>query len=190
MRDPGHDRAGLGAVGAATVAAGGLLLTRGGPGYRVGRLLSVAPELTLDEVAAAAQAGERRYVRTRGRVSSDEEFPDENDRPLVYRRQRLQRQDDRGRWSDVDDDRVAVPFGLEERGSYVALDVDALGEGLVVVPRVADGTAAELPADFAARLPRARSRHACATARRTGVRRRARDGGRGARRWGTVASPS
>lgn len=101
----------LAGAGTAAFVIGVVLLNRGGPGYRVGRLLSVAPPLSLDEVAAAARAGEQRYVRTKGRVSSDEEFPDENDKPLVYRRQRLQaRQDGRG-WADVDDDRVAVPLG-------------------------------------------------------------------------------
>jgi hypothetical protein len=142
----------LAGAGLAVAAAGGLLLSRGGPGYRVGRILSVAPQLTLDEVIAAARSGDGRYVRTTGRIASDEEFPDENDRPLVYRRRRLQRAD-AGRWTELEDDRVAVPFGLEERGTYLAIDIDALGEGLVVVPRIADGTAAELPADHLARLP-------------------------------------
>ncbi len=139
--------------GTIAFVVGVVVLNRGGPGYRVGRLLSVAPELTLDEAVAAAHAGEQRYVRIRGRVSSDEEFPDENDKPLVFRRQRLQARTDGRAWQDMHDDRVAVPFGLEERGSYVAIDVDALGEGLVVVPRVAEGTAAELPPVWAQRLP-------------------------------------
>lgn len=139
-------------AGTAAFVVGVVLLNRGGPGYRVGRLLSVAPMLTLDEVAAAARAGEQRYVRTKGRVSSDEEFPDENDKPLVYRRQRLQARLDGRDWADVDDDRVAVPFGVEERGSFIAVDVDALGEGLVVVPRVAEGVASDLPAAYAQRL--------------------------------------
>jgi hypothetical protein len=146
---------GLALMIAGTVAfvVGVVLLNRGGPGYRVGRILSVAPELTLDEAAAAARVGEQRYVRVHGRVSSDEEFPDEHDRPLVFRRQRLQARTGGTAWRDADDDRVAVPFGLEERGSFLAIDVDALGEGLVVVPRVAEGTAAELPAPWAERLP-------------------------------------
>lgn len=139
------------ALGLLGLAAGTLLLRRGGSAWRVGRLLAVAPELTLDEVAATAQAGEARYVRTAGRVSSEEEFPDEHDRPLVYRRQRLQRLDG-DRWMDLDDDRVAVPFGIEERGAFLAVDVDALGEGLVVVPRVAEGVASELPEPFRARV--------------------------------------
>lgn len=142
----------LAVAGTVAFVVGVVLLNRGGPGYRVGRLLSVAAPLSLDQIAAAARAGERRYVRTAGRVSSDEEFPDENDKPLVYRRQRLQARVDGREWSDVDDDRVAVPFGVEERGSFVAVDVDALGEGLVVVPRVAEGVASDLPPAYAQRL--------------------------------------
>jgi hypothetical protein len=142
----------LALVGALVVVLGAVLLNRGGPGYRIGRTLAVAPELSLDEVAAVAARGEPRYVRTRGRVASDEEFPDENDRPLVYRRQRLQT-GGTGRWADIDDDRVAVPFGLEAKGTFLALDVDALGEGLVVVPRVAEGVARDLPPAYAERVP-------------------------------------
>ena len=80
----------------------------------------------------------RRYVRTQGRISSEDEFPDENDRPLVFRRQRLQRRDGRA-WATLDDDRVAVPFGIEDRQAFLAIDVDSLGDGLVVVPREAVG---------------------------------------------------
>jgi hypothetical protein len=142
-----------GAAGAVSLTAGLALLARSGPGYRVGRLLAVAPDASLEEVAAIARSGRERYVRTHGRITSDEEFPDENDRPLVYRRRRLQRPGRQGRWDDLDDERLAVPFGIEDRRSFVAIDVDALGEGLVVVPRLAEGTAGELPEAFAARLP-------------------------------------
>ena len=37
-----------------------------------------------------------------------------------------------------------MPFWLEERGVRVAIDVDALAEGLVVVPRFSEGLASEL----------------------------------------------
>ena len=93
-----------------------------GPAYRIGRTLSAAPELALAEVVALAMGADGRlprYVRTRGRISSEEEFPDENDRPLVYRRQRLQRRSGRA-WATLDDDRVAVPFGLEDRQTFLA----------------------------------------------------------------------
>ena len=140
-------------AGVVALAAGLLLLQRGGSGYRVGRTLAAAPQLSLDEAIAAVASGQERYIRTSGRVSSDEEFPDENDRPLVYRRQRIQRAAGGGRWQDLDDERLAVPFGLEIRGSFLALDVDALGDGLVVVPRVGEGLARDLPEAIAGRLP-------------------------------------
>ncbi|MBX3030331.1 MAG: hypothetical protein KF809_09240 [Chloroflexi bacterium] len=84
------------------------------------------------------------YLRVTGRVSSEQEFPDDMDRPLVFRRTRLQTREGRS-WRTIDDDRIAVPFGIEERGAYVAVDLDALGDGLVVVPRVATGVASDLP---------------------------------------------
>jgi hypothetical protein len=109
--------------------------------------------MSLDEVAGLARAGSPRYVLAHGRVSSDEEFPDENQRPLVYRRRRVQRVGVDGRWQDLDDERVAVPFGIEDRETFVGVDAAALGEGLVVVPRLAEGSAAELPDDWRGRLP-------------------------------------
>jgi hypothetical protein len=140
-------------VGSAALVVGLLLLRRTGSAYRVGRLLTAAPEASLDEIVALARSDERRYVRAHGRIASDEEFPDEQGRPLVYRRRRLQRREAQGRWADLDDERLAVPFGIKDRQAFVRIDVDALGDGLVVVPRQAVGTAGELPPDLIARLP-------------------------------------
>jgi hypothetical protein len=139
-------------AGGAALVVGYLLLRQVGTAWRVGRLLSAAPMASLDEAVAMARVGDAGYVRVHGRISSDEEFPDENDRPLVYRRRRLQVQDGRA-WTDLNDERVAVPFGIEDRQTFLAIDVDALGEGLVVVPRVATGTAAELPPGTLASAP-------------------------------------
>jgi hypothetical protein len=133
------------AAGLSAVVAGALLVRRAGTGYRVGRTLAAAPEARLDQVVTMAHAGRARYVRTHGRIASDEEFPDESQRPLVYRRRRVQHQAPDGTWRDLDEDRAAVPFGLEDRTTFVAVDVDALGDGLVVVPREAVGTAQDLP---------------------------------------------
>lgn len=127
--------------------SGGLLLRRSGSGWRVGRLLAAAPHRSLEEAHAIATAGEPVYVRLHGRVDSDEEFPGDGGRPLVFRRRRLQRRSGRSGWETFDDERLAVPFGLSERGERVALDVEALGDGLVVVARLADGVAAELTED-------------------------------------------
>jgi hypothetical protein len=116
-----------------------------GPGYRIGRTLSAAMQLPLADVLAEAADGRTSgYLRTSGRISSDEEFPDENDRPLVFRRTRLQVREGRD-WRAIEDERTAVPFGIEERGAFLAVDIEALGDGLVVVPREATGVASELP---------------------------------------------
>jgi hypothetical protein len=142
---------GFAAAGAALLLTAALLLRRLGTAYRVARLLAAAPAVPLPElVAGTAPAG--RYVRTHGRISSDEEFPDEADRPLVFRRRRLERGDGRGSWTVLDEQRLAVPFGIEERGAFLAVDIDALGDGLVVIPREATGTAVDLPPDVVAGL--------------------------------------
>jgi hypothetical protein len=137
------------AVAGVVALGGGLLaLRRVGPGYRVGRLLAAAPELSLAEAVEAAGADPPRYVRVEGRISSDEEFPDEHDRPLVFRRRRLELDAGDG-WRTLEEERIAVPFGLEERTAFLAVDVEALDEGLVVLPRESTGRAAEV----AERLP-------------------------------------
>ena len=149
----------VGLLGLAALVAGWQLLARLGPRFRVGRLLAAAPQVSLAQAQALAVAGEARYVRIHGRISSDEEFPDEHDRPLVYRRRRLLVADGRGGWTVEGDEREAVPFGVEERGTYIAVDAAALDAGLVVIPREADGRVADLPAELAAGLdPAAASR--------------------------------
>jgi hypothetical protein len=152
-------------AGLALGALGWALLRSGGPGFRIGRLLAAAPRWSLEEAVAAAAEGDEGYVRLHGRIDSEEEFTGDDERPLVYRRRRLQRRVTgwlgRGSWQTFDDERVAVPFGLQERGTRVTIDVDALGDGLVVVPRLSTGRAAELDAtlsrqplpDLAADLP-------------------------------------
>ena len=138
----------LGLSGAAVLVLAAFLLRSLGPRFRTGRLLSAAPEVTLEECRELA-AGAPVYVRVSGRISSTEEFPDENDRPLVFRRTRLEVAIDANRWRTVADEREAVPFGVESRSEYVALDQDALGDGLVAIPRVATGRVAELHGDLA-----------------------------------------
>ncbi len=122
-----------------------VLLRRVGPGYRIARILSAAPVVPLAEARRIAQEGPPGYVRVQGRVSSDEEFPDENNRPLVFRRRRVEVQDPPGTpWRLVEDERLAVPFGLEDRHDHLAIDVSALADGLVVIPRVGSGRAADV----------------------------------------------
>jgi hypothetical protein len=89
-----------------------------------------------------------------GRVSSDEEFPDENDRPLVFRRERLEvRRERSGAWETLQDERVAVPFGVELRSAFIGVDVDAIGDGLVVMSRESSGRASEVAERLPASVP-------------------------------------
>lgn len=134
----------LAASGVAALLSAALLLRRV-PGYRVARILSSAPDVSIDEAIRAAIEGQRRYVRVRGRIASEEEFPDEQNRPLVFRWRRLEVAERSGEWKTVDDERVGVPFGLQERTSSIAIDVEALADGLVVLPREATGFAREVP---------------------------------------------
>jgi hypothetical protein len=134
-------------AGSAAGVLGTILLRRSGTGWRVGRLLAAAPQRSLAEAGAIAASGETAYIRLHGRVDSDEEFPGEDGRPLVYRRRRLQRLAGRAGWQTFEDERLAVPFGLAERGQRVAIDSAALGDGLVVVPRESVGVAADLSED-------------------------------------------
>jgi hypothetical protein len=148
----------IAALGAVAIVAGIAVLTRS-PGFRTGRLLAGAREVSIERALELATADESQYVRVHGRISSDEEFPDENDRPLVYRRKRIELQDANGNWRDEASETEAVPFGVESRTSYIAVDGSRLAAGLVVIPRVAEGVAADLPAEFAADVePSARAR--------------------------------
>jgi hypothetical protein len=130
------------AAGLAAIAAGTLLLRTYGPRMRVGRLLAVTPSVGIDEARALAGAGARRYVRVDGRLDADDDFPDENERPLVFRRRRLETRRGRG-WQLLEERLESVPFrvgaGLEE----VDVDAGALDVGLVTLVRESVGTAAE-----------------------------------------------
>jgi hypothetical protein len=134
------------AIGIAVCGAALFGLSRAGSGYRIGRTLAGAPACELADVAEAARAG-RAYVRVHGRIASDEEFPDENERPLVYRRRRLDLAlDPAGRaWRTLEDEVHAVPFGIEHAGTYVAIHAADLDDGLVVIVRESLGTAADAP---------------------------------------------
>ncbi len=129
------------------------LLRSLGPGYRVGRLLAATPLVSIEDAAELARGESARYVRVNGRISSAEEFPDEQDRPLVYRRSRIALRDSTGRWTTHVEEREAVPFGVESRSSLIAVDEGALGDGLVVIPREAEGIASDLPPDRIEALP-------------------------------------
>ena len=135
------------ALGLVAGFMGYLLLRRSGDGWRVGRLLAAAPERTLAQAAEVAAAGDEAYVRLHGRIDSDEEFPADDGKPIVYRRRRLQQRSGRSAWQTFDDERLAVPFRLSEKGERVGIDTEALGDGLVVVPRESEGVAADVTAE-------------------------------------------
>jgi hypothetical protein len=142
-------------AGVVALAAGSLILRSFGPGYRVGRLLSATPVVSVAEALAAAD-GPPRYVGIRGRIDATDEFEDEHHRPLVYRRARLHARHD-GDWSLVNEHVEAVDFEVREGLDAIAIDRAALDEGLVVVPRESVGTAADVPdrvpADLAPTTP-------------------------------------
>lgn len=132
------------AIGLGLIACGLLLLGRLGRAYRIGRLLAAAPLVPIAAAVELARSGEPRYVRVHGRITSAEEFPDEHDRPLVFRRRRLELRIG-GHWQDVWHEREAVPFGIEERAAFIGVDAGRLEQGLVVMPRESRGRAGEVP---------------------------------------------
>ena len=134
----------IGAVGLVAVVAGGLILRTFGPAYRIGRLLATAPTVTIADANAIAAEGRRAYVRVAGRIDAEDEFEDADHRPLVFRRVRLEARQGRT-WQSFEEHRQAVPFTLNEGLDSIAVDVDALDAGLIVVPRESDGRAADMP---------------------------------------------
>ena len=130
-------------AGLLVLALGVLLRTSLGGRYRVGLLLTAAPRVTVAEAIALA-GGAPRYVQVTGRIDSATDFEDEAHRPLVYRRTRIQLRD-AGRWTDLDDRRERVPFDIREGLDSIGVDDGSLEEGLVVVVRESEGTAADVP---------------------------------------------
>jgi hypothetical protein len=130
-------------AGGVALAAAGWLLRSIGPGARVGRIIAVTRVVPVAEAVAAARAGTPRYVGVLGRVDSADDWEDEDHRPLVLRRRRLELRRG-GRWVAFEDEREVVPFEISEGLDRIAVDGESLGEGLAVVPRESVGTAADL----------------------------------------------
>ena len=59
----------------------------------------------------------------------------------------------RGRWRTIEDVAERVQFSVDAGPASVAVDVEALGPGVVVLPRETAGTAAEVPDRVPADLP-------------------------------------
>jgi hypothetical protein len=139
------------AAGIVAIAIGSLLLRSYGPRVRVGRLLAVTPGVTVASARELAASGTRRYVRVDGRLDADEVFPDEHQRPLVYRRRRIEARL-RGGWRMIDEQRESVAFRVREGIDEVGVDADAIGDGLVTLVRESAGTAGEVTGQLTARL--------------------------------------
>lgn len=134
----------LSIAGLVALAAGWLLVRRLGPRARVGRILATTPLIPVDEAVRLAGSGARRYVAVGGRLDSDQEFLDEHDRPLVYRRSSLELREG-SNWRTVADHKEIVPFALAGGVASIAVDGDRLEDGLVVVVRESEGRAGEIP---------------------------------------------
>jgi hypothetical protein len=132
------------AAGLVALLAAVLTLRSFGPRYRIGRLLSATPSVTVAEARDLAERGEPAYVRIAGRIDAEEPFEDADHRPLVLRRTRLEQQSS-GQWIGFEDSRESVPFEIHEGLDAIGIDSDALDEGLVVVRRESEGVAADLP---------------------------------------------
>jgi hypothetical protein len=136
---------------------GGLAVLRSlGPNVRIGRLLASVPRVDLDEAVRLAGAGERRYVAVHGRLDAEDPFLDAADRPLVYRRTRIEVRA-AGGWQRVEESVEQVPFELRDGRDAIGVDTAALGDGLVVIPRESAGQVRDLadriPATYPADAP-------------------------------------
>jgi hypothetical protein len=151
----------IGAAGVLALGVAFAILRSFGPRYRVGRLLAVVPQITVAEAVRIAEAGETRYVRVDGRIDSEAEFEDDAHRPLVLRRTTLQWRPANGdaagnRWRPVREPAVELaPFLVREGLDEIDVDGEALRDGLVVIPRVSQGTVADLGELAPEGIPRA-----------------------------------
>jgi hypothetical protein len=139
-------------LGIGALAAGWLAMRSLGPRVRIGRILASTPVVPVDRAVEIARSGKPRYVGVGGRVDADEEFLDENERPLIYRRTRLELQGGAA-WTAVEDRREALPFEIAGATARIAVDQDDLRDGLVVVVRESVGTAGEIPDRLPAGTP-------------------------------------
>ena len=131
-----------------------------GPRYRIGRLLAVAPRVSVAEARALAESGKRKYVRIDGRIDSEQDWEDDDHRPLVLRRTAYEwRPASGGRWRAFDANLEVVPFVIREGLDELAVDASQIAEGLLTVPRERVGHAADLEAMTAAGIdPNAEAR--------------------------------
>jgi hypothetical protein len=153
--DPGVIPIILAIAGVLALVIAAAILRTFGAGYRVGRLLAVAPRVTVAEAIRIAEAGETAYVRIDGRIDSDADFEDEHHRPLVLRRttQRTRPASGRGSWTTIDVSTEQADFVVREGLEEIGVATADLAEGLVVVPRERRGRAGDLGEGAPAGVP-------------------------------------
>jgi hypothetical protein len=140
-------------LGLVALAAGFALLRSFGARYRFGRLLATAPLTTVAEAVEIARSGHPRYVRVDGRIDSESEFEDAEHRPLVVRHTRFEARVG-GRWKTFETVHEGVPFEVREGLDGIAVDHDAVADGLVVVRRESTGVVRDLGDRAPADIPR------------------------------------
>jgi hypothetical protein len=140
------------AVGLVAFGAAAVLLRSFGPRYRIGRLLAATPRVTIADARHLAESGAATYVAIAGRIDAEDPFEDADHRPLVLRRTRLQSRSSRS-WSTFEESREAVPFEIHEGLDAIAVDGDAIDDGLVVITRESAGVAGDLADRAPADLP-------------------------------------
>jgi hypothetical protein len=124
---------------------GGIVVVRSfGPAGRIGRIIAGTRRVSIAEAVELAAMDTPAYVRVDGRIDADEEFEDDAHRPLVLRLSRLEMKTGAS-WETLEAGREAVPFAVRAGPETIAIDVDDLDEGLVVIPRQAVGRAADIP---------------------------------------------
>jgi hypothetical protein len=131
----------LGLAGVLALGVAAAILRSFGPSYRVGRLLAVAPQVSIAEAIQLAESGKAGYVRIEGRIDSEAEWEDADHRPLVLRRTTFDWRPAlrRGAWTSFDSHLEVVPFVIREGLDEIAVQGDAIADGLVTVPRESVG---------------------------------------------------
>lgn len=132
------------AAGLVLLAAGAALLRSAGDRARIGRILAATPVVAVDRAVELAGSGRRRYVAVGGRITAAAPFDDEQGRPLVLRRTRLEVAT-RGGWTVVDERLEEVPFAVAGGLATIGVATAGLDAGLVTVVRESAGLAGEVP---------------------------------------------
>jgi hypothetical protein len=134
-------------LGAGVVVLGILAIRASGANTGAGRRLAGAPAISLRELHERVDRGSppRTAVRVEGRVRCRDPLTDEHGNPLALVHRDVEVQDATGRWRTVERLRDARGIDLWERSTSVPLDLSDVAEPLIAIPRVWEGTTADLP---------------------------------------------